>query len=148
MKKRITARANDSDIDAIMHNAPIEDLRFIDRCTEITEQIFRMLDARHWKQKDLAAKMSKSEAEISKLLSGTHNLTLRTIAHIETILDENIILTKAGIELKEENSVPWITLNHHLSVYDYLHPYHYIAITDHPRIRRCRTPCVLGLPLA
>ena len=43
------------------------------------------------KQKDLADKMEKSETEISKWLSGTHNFTLRSIAKIESVLNEILI---------------------------------------------------------
>ena len=106
MRSKITAVANDSDIDSIINSAPIENIHFIDRITEITEQIYRLLEKKDWKQKDLATKMNKSEAEISKWLSGTHNLTIRTIAHMESILEENIILTEAGMELKAEKEFP------------------------------------------
>jgi transcriptional regulator with XRE-family HTH domain len=105
MKKKIIAKSKDLGlVNEIINNSPIEDIHFIDRANEITEQIYRMLDKMGWKQKDLASAMNKSEAEISKILNGNHNLTLRTIAHIETILKENIILTKAGIELEAEKA--------------------------------------------
>ena len=41
--------------------------------------------------KDLAEKLGKTEAEISKWLSGTHNFTLRSLAKIEIVLNETII---------------------------------------------------------
>ena len=44
-----------------------------------------LLSDKGLKQKDLADKMGKSEAEVSKWLSGTHNFTLRSIAKIEAV---------------------------------------------------------------
>jgi len=42
-------------------------------------------------QKQLADSLKKYEAEISKWLSGTHNLTLKTISKLESVLPINII---------------------------------------------------------
>ena len=38
-----------------------------------------------------AKKMGKTEAEVSRWLSGTHNFTLRTISKISTVLKVNMI---------------------------------------------------------
>lgn len=58
---------------------------------EITQRILQLMASNNWNQKELAENLQKSEAEISKLLSGTHNFTLRTIAKFEAVLKENII---------------------------------------------------------
>ena len=39
----------------------------------------------------MAEELGKSEAEISKWLSGNHNFTLRSISKIETVLNDIII---------------------------------------------------------
>jgi transcriptional regulator with XRE-family HTH domain len=39
----------------------------------------------------LAQKLGKTESEVSKWLSGTHNLTLKSIAKIEIALDANLL---------------------------------------------------------
>ena len=44
-------------------------------------------------QKDFARKTKKTEAEVSRWLSGTHNFTLRTLALISTTLDFDLIKT-------------------------------------------------------
>ena len=65
-----------------------------------------LLSDKGLKQKDLADKMGKSEAEISKWLSGSHNFTLRSIAKIETVLDVKIIefpQQKPHIQNQEDN---------------------------------------------
>ncbi|EAY23883.1 helix-turn-helix domain-containing protein [Microscilla marina] len=59
----------------------------------ITEQIFEILESKGWTQKDLAKKMGKHESEVSKWLSGLHNLTVKTITKLEVVLGEDIILT-------------------------------------------------------
>jgi len=43
-------------------------------------------------QIDLAYLLSKSDAEVSKLLSRKHNITLRTLLKIEGVLEEEIII--------------------------------------------------------
>ena len=42
-------------------------------------------------QKMFAKKMGKTEAEVSRWLSGTHNFTLRTISKISAVLNTNMI---------------------------------------------------------
>ena len=42
-------------------------------------------------QKMFAKKMGKTDAEVSRWLSGTHNFTLRTISKISAVLNTNMI---------------------------------------------------------
>jgi transcriptional regulator with XRE-family HTH domain len=42
-------------------------------------------------QKDLAKRLGKTETEVSRWLSGTHNLTLSTICKISAALEEEIV---------------------------------------------------------
>lgn len=42
-------------------------------------------------QKEFARKVGKTEPEVSRWLSGTHNFTLRTLAKISSVLGEDII---------------------------------------------------------
>ena len=63
---------------------------FIDKSMEISDYITSILEKRNLMQKDLAQKMGKTEAEISKLLSGLHNFTLRSIAKIEAAFKKYI----------------------------------------------------------
>jgi transcriptional regulator with XRE-family HTH domain len=53
--------------------------------------IYELLEEKGWTQKDLAAKLDKSPSEISKWLSGEHNLTLRTLTRLEVELGEDLI---------------------------------------------------------
>ncbi len=57
----------------------------------IVDRIHEVLQAKGMKQKDLAQKLGKSEAEISKWMRGTHNFTIDTLTSIEIALDAPII---------------------------------------------------------
>ena len=45
-------------------------------------------------QKELARRLGKSEAEISKWLSGRHNFTIKSIEKIEIALKQTILYTQ------------------------------------------------------
>jgi len=83
--------------------------RFVDKNLDISQQVFAILEKKGWKQNDLANALNKSNAEISKWLSGSHNLTLRSIAKMEAVLAADIITTpdKAKQQYKE---IQYVTL--------------------------------------
>lgn len=58
---------------------------------DVADRIQEVLEQKGMSQKDLAIAMHKSESEISKWLSGTHNLELKTIVRIEEALGEDIL---------------------------------------------------------
>jgi len=76
---------------------------FVSKNMDITEQVYALLAEKGWSQKDLAGALGKTDAEVSRWLSGTHNLTLRSIAKLEAVLDADLILTplKAADRYKE-----------------------------------------------
>lgn len=57
----------------------------------IAEKIAARLSEQGLTQKMFAKQMGKTEAEVSRWLSGTHNFTLRTISKISTVLNMNMI---------------------------------------------------------
>lgn len=57
----------------------------------IVDRIHEILQEKGIKQKDLAIKLGKSEAEISKWMRGTHNFTIDTLVSIEDALDAPIV---------------------------------------------------------
>ena len=57
----------------------------------IANRIYRILEEKGMTQKDLARLMDKTETEVSRWLSGMHNLTTSTIAKISIALGEDII---------------------------------------------------------
>ena len=57
----------------------------------IANRIYDILEARGMSQKDFARLMGKTETEISRWLSGAHNLTLATICKISSALGEDVV---------------------------------------------------------
>ena len=57
----------------------------------IANRIYEILEAKGMTQKDLAMRLGKTETEVSRWLSGTHNLTLSTICKISAALEEEIV---------------------------------------------------------
>jgi len=80
-------------INEALLKAPKESKIFISKSMEIAHQISLTLKERGVNQKYLADALGKSEPEISKWLSGTHNFTMRTLAAIEAALGQEIIVT-------------------------------------------------------
>lgn len=58
---------------------------------DIIEKIDKTLKKKNLTQRDLAKKLGKSEAVISRWTTGFPNLTLRSIAQISVALDEPLI---------------------------------------------------------
>lgn len=61
----------------------------LDMSFALAYKIDMILREKNISQKQLAKKMGKTEAEVSRWLGGTHNFTLRTIAKISDALDVN-----------------------------------------------------------
>ena len=58
----------------------------------IANRIYEILEVKGMTQKELAQKLGKTETEVSRWLSGTHNLTLSTICKISAALGEEIVI--------------------------------------------------------
>ena len=91
--KRPREVENTSLFDEILNETPQDVKNFVDNALEIAHQIGVLMENKGLLQKDLANLLGKSEAEISRMLSGTHNLTIKSISKIEAVLDAKIITT-------------------------------------------------------
>jgi antitoxin component HigA of HigAB toxin-antitoxin module len=58
---------------------------------QVATRIQKLLDDKELRQADLVERTGKPKSQISAILSQTHNLTLRTIADLETALGSKII---------------------------------------------------------
>ncbi|MFA7445605.1 MAG: helix-turn-helix transcriptional regulator [Flavobacteriaceae bacterium] len=65
--------------------------RFVDKNLAITEKVRLALEQKGWKALDLAKAMDKSPSEVSKWLTGMHNLTLKSITKMEIALGIDLI---------------------------------------------------------
>lgn len=78
--------------DRIAARTPMQTRRSITKMLDVADRIHALLAQKQMSQKDLAVALHKSESEISKWLSGTHNLELKTIIRIEEALDADILM--------------------------------------------------------
>jgi transcriptional regulator with XRE-family HTH domain len=81
---------------------PLESQIYIRHSLDIPRYVKTILADAKMSQSQLADKLGKSEAEISKWLSGRHNATLRTISKLEAALSLSIINPLIKIDRKLE----------------------------------------------
>ncbi len=76
---------------SIRESTPPEINRQVDIAVQIANRVYELLEEKGMSQKDLAKKLGKTETEVSRWLSGTHNLTIATIAKLAVALEDDII---------------------------------------------------------
>ena len=92
-KKKVLIIEDLPEFELSIDSMPEDSRIFVDKSLEIANYLFRVLEAKDMKQKDLADALGKTEAEVSKWLAGMHNYTLRSLSKIEAALGEMIICT-------------------------------------------------------
>ncbi|MBQ5828379.1 MAG: helix-turn-helix transcriptional regulator, partial [Bacteroidales bacterium] len=60
----------------------------------IADKLSQVLAERNLSQKEFAKQIGKTEPEVSRWLSGSHNFTIRTIAKLSAYLNEDLISVK------------------------------------------------------
>ena len=98
-KKKILKAEAMPEFKASIDSMPEDRKIFVDKSLEIAHYVFQLMEQKGMKQKDLAAKMGKTEAELSKILAGMHNLTLRSVAKLEAALGSTIICTPKKVNV-------------------------------------------------
>ena len=78
-------------MDNIRQSMTPEMKRQMELSVKIANRIYEIMEEKGLSQKDLATLLGKTETEVSRWLSGTHNLTLSTICKISTDLGEDIV---------------------------------------------------------
>ena len=78
-------------MDEIRQTMTPEMKRQMELSVQIANRIYEIMEEKGLSQKNLAALLGKTETEVSRWLSGTHNMTLATIAKITTALNTDII---------------------------------------------------------
>jgi len=74
--------------------------KFVEKNLSITEKVNAILDERGIKKSTFAKMLGKSPSEVSKWLSGMHNLTLKSIIKMEIALDIDLINIEPVSETK------------------------------------------------
>lgn len=87
-------------VDKFLSETPKEFEYFVQHSMEISVRIIELLDKHNLTQREIASKLGKSESEISKWLSGNHNLTLKSISKLESVFNEQIIFTEKEVSEK------------------------------------------------
>ncbi len=82
---------NNTVYDRIRARIKPETRRYVRINMAIAMRVADILQSKGWTQKDLARKMGKAESEVSKWLSGSHNLTLKSIAKMEAVLGMDVL---------------------------------------------------------
>lgn len=84
-----------------------ENRAWMDKSMDIALRILDILDEKNMSQNDLAVAVEVSRQQISKILKGHENLTLKTISKIETVLNVTLIeLVDSRTQRKEDKFKP------------------------------------------
>lgn len=78
-------------LDEIRQTMTPEMKRQMDLSVQIANRIYEIMEDKGLSQKDLAHLLGKTETEVSRWLSGTHNMTMATLAKISSALGTDII---------------------------------------------------------
>lgn len=84
---KTTAQLFNECLDTVSNDVRME----LDMSFAIADKIDAILQEKNISQKQLAKKMGKTEAEVSRWLGGTHNFTIRTIAKISDALGVKLL---------------------------------------------------------
>lgn len=74
----------------------------VDRSFQIVDRIYKILSDQGKDQKTLAKALGKSESEISKWMTGTHNFTLKSLSKIEAVLGQPILEITGKVLVEEK----------------------------------------------
>ncbi len=72
--------------------------QFIDKNLDIVDKVHTVLKERNLSKADFAKLLEKKPSEVSRWLSGMHNLTLKSIIKMEQALGIDLIYTKPQIK--------------------------------------------------
>lgn len=78
---------------------------FVQQSFDIVDRIHEILVKQGKEQKDLARLLGKSESEISKWMTGTHNFTINTLSKIQNVLGESVIQVTKEKHIEKSISV-------------------------------------------
>ena len=88
MKKRVARTSQPVDFE-IPSDKAIDN--YVDKSLAIARYISSFMKSHAFRQKDVADSIGKTEAEISKWMSGFHNMTLKSILKLEAACPINIL---------------------------------------------------------
>jgi hypothetical protein len=91
----------------ILERTPKSTHLFVSKCVDLSLLVNDILKRKGITKQELAKNLDKSPSEITKWLSGEHNLTLKSLCMLEAELDEEIIsIPKVEESVKQHFSSP------------------------------------------
>ncbi|MCF6359700.1 MAG: helix-turn-helix domain-containing protein [Cyclobacteriaceae bacterium] len=92
----------------VIKNIPKDSMIFAEKSLDIIDQIQYLIEREGKTQKEIALELGKNESEISKWLSGLHNMTMKTVSKLEAVLGSDILITplKAQKKYSEVKFIP------------------------------------------
>ncbi|HVX52691.1 MAG TPA: helix-turn-helix transcriptional regulator [Chitinophagaceae bacterium] len=72
-------------------NIPANTKAYVKKCLDIIDRMHELMEDENILQKDLATRLNKSEAEVSRWVTGIQNFTLKTLVNLELALGKEII---------------------------------------------------------
>jgi transcriptional regulator with XRE-family HTH domain len=94
--------------DRIRNRTKPETRQYVHKNLALVAEVSRIMKEKGWSQKDLAKKMGKTESEISKWLSGLHNLTLKSITKMEVVLEATLLEVPQSAPM-QSSAIQYIT---------------------------------------
>jgi len=107
--------------------------KLISRNLDITEKVRKVLELNGWSKARFAKEMGKNPSEVSKWLSGMHNLTMKSIIKMEMALGIDLIHTSP---IKEIEYVYFGSIKNHDELVEKANDYE-------PTIERQETPIAI-----
>ena len=89
--------------DWLEENQDPEIQSFVEKNLAIVDKVRRAMEEKGWKSLDLANAMDKNPSEVSKWLTGMHNLTLKSIIKMEQALGVDLIHTDEELNFSNQN---------------------------------------------
>ena len=88
-----TKRDPQKEFDKLISETPLDVKMFVDLSFDIIDEVDQSLSDQGKNRVNLAILLDKSESEISKMLSGMHNLTIKSLTKIGAALNKEILTT-------------------------------------------------------
>ncbi|MBW6533746.1 MAG: helix-turn-helix transcriptional regulator [Mariniphaga sp.] len=102
-------------VERLLSKIQPENRIFVKKNLAISTQVEALRKDKGWSQKELAKQLGKTESEVSRMLSGLHNLTLKSLAKLEAVLGSEIVVTPLEACKKYKNT-EYVTLKVYVPV--------------------------------
>ncbi|MDD4108335.1 MAG: helix-turn-helix domain-containing protein [Prolixibacteraceae bacterium] len=89
---------------------------FVKKNLAISAQVETLRKEKGWTQKELVKQLGKTESEVSRMLSGLHNITLKSIAKLEAAFGSSDVIVTPLQSCEKYISTEYVTLQVYVPV--------------------------------